>query len=146
MSIGIYLLVAILIFAFAYATAKGIEWLDRCEEDKFKLLFWEAEPGATADAIIELFRKVLIIRMLHEAEKRVILQVRGWIIFPWSRKMQQVCRHYLGTTQKEIFLDFVGVAYICPISARMLCRLHPTRLRIQRCPPHLQARLSSLLI
>ncbi|MFQ5881189.1 MAG: hypothetical protein ACE5I9_01770 [Candidatus Methylomirabilales bacterium] len=132
------LLVAVLLLVYAYGMARGSAWLDRCSDDEFRLLIWEAEPHRTAEAVGEHLNQVLVIHVWATEPGCVWLRVEGWILFPWSRKLERICWQYLGDPQTRLILDLGRIRWISPGGYRLLRALDPHRVHIQRWPRHLR--------
>lgn len=130
------LLVICLLLLFAYGMTRGTAWLDRCSDTDFQLLIWEAEPHRTADALGTLAAQVLVISLWATDPGRVWLRIEGRILYPWSRKLEQICQEYLA--QSQVTLDLSRVKWISPGGRRLLKRLHGPKLQIQRWPRHLR--------
>jgi hypothetical protein len=104
----IALVVLALLVLYAYGMARGTAWLDRCSDDEFRLLIWEAEPHRTADAVDEALAKVLVIRIWADDHAHVWLRIEGWIVFPWTRRLAQICEQHLADPDRRLFLDRAG--------------------------------------
>lgn len=128
---------------YAYGMARGTAWLDQCSDDDFRLLIWEAEPHRAADAVSGVVAKVLVIRLWAVEPGRVWLRIEGWILFPWTRRFEQVCRELLADPQRRLVLDLSRVRWISPGGRRLLKKLDPSRVQIQRWPRHLKPLLPS---
>lgn len=136
------LLVVSLLLLYAYGMARGTAWLDRCSDEDFRLFIWEAEPHRTADALCTLGAQVLVVQLWADEPGRVWLRIEGWILFPWARRLEQVCREYLADSETRLTLDLSRVTWISPGGRRLLRRLDGRRVQIQRWPRHLRPLLS----
>jgi hypothetical protein len=134
----IALVVLALLVLYAYGMARGTAWLDRCSDDEFRLLIWEAEPHRTADAVDEALAKVLVIRIWADDHAHVWLRIEGWIVFPWTRRLAQICEQHLADPDRRLFLDLSRVRWISPGGRRLLRVLDGRQVRIQRWPRHLR--------
>ena len=130
------LLVVALLVLYAYGMTRGTAWLDQCSDEDFRLFIWESEPHQTADAVGTLIAQVLVIHVWATDPGRVWLRIEGWILFPWARRLEQICRQYLA--ESELTLDFSRVRWISPGGRRLLRRLDDPKLHIQRWPRHLR--------
>lgn len=134
----IALLVIGVVVLYAYGMARGTAWLDRCSDDDFRLIIWEAEPHRAAEAVSASLDRVLVIREWALEPGRVWLRIEGWMVFPWSRRLAQTCQHYLADPETQLVLDLSRVRWISPGGRRVLRHLHGPRLKIQRWPGHLR--------
>lgn len=132
------LLVTVLVLLFAYGMVRGTAWLDRCSEDDFRLIIWEAEPHRMADAVDAALANVLIIRLWAAEPGRIWLRIEGWILFPWTRRLERVCREHLADSQTQLVLDLCRVRWISPGGRRLLKKLDGSRVQIQRWPRDLK--------
>ncbi|MFQ5847694.1 MAG: hypothetical protein ACE5IQ_08535 [Candidatus Methylomirabilales bacterium] len=131
-------LVTALLLLFAYGMARGTAWLDRCSDDEFRLLIWEAEPQRAADAVSRWVAQVLVIRLWAAEPGHVWLRIEGWILFPWTRGLERVCQEHLAHPDTRLILDLSRVRWISPAGRRLLQGLDGTRVQIQRWPRHLR--------
>jgi hypothetical protein len=134
----IALLVVVLLVLYAYGMAKGTAWLDRCSDDDFRLFIWESEPHRTAEAVEEALAKVLVVRIWAVEPGRVWLRIEGSILYPWTRRLEQVCREHLADPETRLILDLNRVRWISPGGRRLLRHLEGHRVQIQRWPRHLR--------
>lgn len=130
------LLVVCLLLLYAYGMTRGTAWLDRCSDEDFRLLIWEAEPHRTADAVGMLAAQALVISLWTTDPGRVWLRIEGWILYPWARRLEQICRESLA--QSQVTLDLGRVKWISPGGRRLLRRLDGPNVQIQRWPRHLR--------
>ncbi len=132
------LLVVVLVVLYAYGMARGTAWLDRCSDDEFRLIIWESEPHRTAEAVDEALAKVLVIRIWAVEPGRVWLRIEGSILFPWTRRLERVCREHLADAETRLIIDLNRVRWISPGGRRLLRHLDGRRVQIQRWPRHLR--------
>ncbi|MGH7424775.1 MAG: hypothetical protein ACREJP_01225, partial [Candidatus Methylomirabilales bacterium] len=131
------LVIAVLLLVFACSMARGAAWLDRCSDEEFRLLIWEAEPHRAGDALCAWIAQALIIWVWVD-DRRVWLRMEGWILFPWTRRLERVCREHLAHPETRLFLDLKRVRWISPGGRRVLRELSGPRVEIQEWPSHLQ--------
>ncbi len=134
----IALVIVVLLGLYAYGMARGTAWLDRCSDDEFRLFIWEAEPHRAAEAVSASLDQVLVIRVWAAEPGRVWLRVEGWILFPWIRRLAQICQRYLADPETRLVLDLSRVRWISPGGRRLLRYLDGRRVQIQRWPAHLR--------
>lgn len=134
----IALFVAALLVCYAYGMARGTAWLDRCSDNDFRLLIWEAEPHRAAEALKTWLDKVLVIEIWAAGRGPVWLRVQGWIVFPWTRRLAAICRQHLADPGTRLILDLSRVRWISPGARRLLRVLDGRRVHIQRWPRHLR--------
>lgn len=132
------LVIAVLVLLFAYSMARGTAWLDRCSDEEFHLLIWEAEPHRAGDALCAWIGQVLVIWIWAGEPQRVWLRIEGWILHPWSLRLERVCREHLAHPEAKLFLDLKRVRWISPGGRRLLRDLSGPRVEIQGWPPHLR--------
>lgn len=132
----ITLLVMALLIVYAYGMARATAWLDRCSDDDFRLLIWEAEPHRAAEAVEASLRQALVIRVWAAERGCVWLRIEGWIVFPWIRRLARACQQYLADPETRLILDLSRVRWISPGGRRFLRLLDGHRVQIQRCPAH----------
>lgn len=123
---------------YAYGMARGTAWLDRSSDDDFRLIIWEAEPHRTAEAVSASLDQVLVIRVWATEPGRVWLRIEGWIVFPWTRRLAQICQQYLVDPETHLVLDLSRVRWISPGGRRLLRLLDGHQIQIQRWPRHLR--------
>lgn len=134
----IALVVIALLILYAYGMARGTAWLDRCSDDDFRLIIWEAEPHRTAEAVGALLGQVLVVLIWATEPGRVWLRIEGWIVFPWTRRLAQICQQHLADPETQLILDLSRVRWISPGGRRLLRLLDARRVQIQRWPRHLR--------
>lgn len=132
------LLVAALLVCYAWGMARGTAWLDCCSDDDFRLFIWEAEPHRAGDAIATWMGRILAVRPWAVEPGCVWLRIEGWILFPWTRRLERVCREHLTEPGMHLVLDLSQVRWISPGGRRLLRDLEGSRVRIQRWPRHLR--------